>query len=276
MKRLITILLLLFSLNSFAARVPFNSLGTIERKTIIKFSPEQINELITILLNKRGAMESAQFPSAYEYIYSELKKMKADEATLFWFDKASHINEGTGSSSYMIRTYTKIGLNLAHRKVQNLQKVSDDIARNVLGDVLRHRGVLPLQNILAKDISSAMKVAKIKDLAGWGGSFYYWHMPLVDAKGRLVKDSLTKKKNDYLTVGDAILRDNDQVKRFVMTFILTVTSTPYTTALSDAPGLYRALLAIDLLPDIVRLPIIRGIKKIDPMMGESLTLFLSE
>ncbi|MCK6596310.1 MAG: hypothetical protein L6Q33_14005, partial [Bacteriovoracaceae bacterium] len=136
--------------------------------------------------------------------------------------------------------------------------------------------VLPLQNILAKDISSAMRVAKIKDLAGWGGSFYYWHMPLVDALGKPMKDPFTKDKSDYLTVGDSILRNQDQVKRFVMTFILTVTSTPYTTALSDAPGLYRALLAIEELPDIVRLPIVRGIKKIDPMMGESLGLFLSE
>lgn len=276
MKTLFLILLSLFSIYGHADLVPFNSKGNVERNTLIRLSNDQIAALKKILLNQKGAMDSTKFPDAYEYLYSELKKMKTDEGTLFWFDKAANINEGSGSSSYMIRTYTTIGLKLAHRKVGDLQKVSNDIARNVLGDVLRHRGVLPLQNILAKDISSAMRVAKIKDLAGWGGSFYYWHMPLVDALGRPIKDPFTKDKSDYLTVGDSILRNQDQVKRFVMTFILTVTSTPYTTALSDAPGLYRALLAIEELPDIVRLPIVRGIKKIDPMMGESLGLFLRE
>lgn len=261
MKTTLILIATFVSLNVHAESVGFNSKGIVERTKVIPFTTLQIERIKDILHT------SDSYPEAYKYIYSVLKKKKADEGTLFWFDKASSINEDSGSSAYMIRTYTTMGLQIADRNVGNLQKVSDDIAKNVLSDVIRHKGVLPLQNILAKDITSAMRVGNIKDLAGWGGSFYYWHMPLVNSKGQLIKDKFSKDKDDYLTVGDSILRNKDQTRRFVMTFILCVTNTPYLTALSDTPGLYRALLAIRKLPDVVRIPIINGISEIDPVMG---------
>ena len=35
-----------------------------------------MQELKSILLNQKGAMDSAKFPDAYEYIYTELKNIK--------------------------------------------------------------------------------------------------------------------------------------------------------------------------------------------------------
>lgn len=272
MKTTFILLCAIVSLNAFADNIPFNSKGVVERRSIIHFTPQQLERLKIILLDSSGKMVPREYPRAYKYIYSVLKKKKADSGTLFWFDKASSINEDSGSSAYMIRSYTTMGLQIADREVGDLQKVSDDIAKNVLSDVLHHRGVLPLQNILARDITAAMRVGNIKDLAGWGGSFYYWHMPLVNHKGQLIKDKFAIEKNDYLTVGDSILRNPDQTRRFVMTFILCVTNTPYVLALSDTPGLYKALQAVKNLPDIVRLPIIKGITAIDPVMGNVLSI----
>lgn len=275
MKTALTLILLFYSISISANTRDFNSKGIVERTQIIKFSNQENAKVKSIIYDSNGRLLPKQYPLAYEYIHSVIKKKQADAGTLFWFEKAFHINQDEGSSSYMIRSYTTIGLNLAKRSVPDLQKVSDHIARNVLTDVVRYGGVLPLQNILARDITAAMKVGNIKDLAGWGGSFYYWHMPLVNSKGQLIPDPYALVKNDYLTVGDSILRNSDQVRRFVMTFILCVTNTPYMTALSDTPGLYRALLAIDQLPDIIRVPVIKGISEIDPIMGNTLELILT-
>ncbi len=274
MKTILIIFLVFYSINLSANTRAFNSKGIVERTKIIKFNSQQISKLRSIIYNSAGKILPRKYPQAYKYIYSVLEKKQADEGTLFWFEKAARINEDVGSSSYMIRSYTTIGLQLADRDVPDLQRVSDNIARNVLTDVIVNGGVLPLQNILARDITAAMRVGNIKDLAGWGGSFYYWHMPLVNSKGKLIIDPYGVENDDYITVGDSILRNRDQVRRFVMTFILCVTNTPYLTALSDTPGLYRALLAIDKLPDIVRVPIINGISEIDPVMGNTLDLLL--
>ena len=276
MKYIIYILFFVIVQNSLWARVPFNSKGKLERTHLIRFTKEELSHLRSIFISGKSNIDTEKYPEAYEYVYSLLLNRKVDEGTLFWFKKASEINDDTGSSSYMIRSYTQIGLKLAGKKVTNLQKASDDIAKNVLTDILRHGGVLPLQNILAQDISAAMRVGKIKDLAGWGGSFYYWHMPLLNSKGQLIKDPISLDKFDYLTVGDSIIRDNDKLKRFVMTFILCVTNTPYTNVFSDVPGLYKALLALNELPDVVRLPILRGINHIDPLMGKSLSVFFGK
>ncbi len=270
--------LLLFTALSFTntlhARELSNGLGKLERRTKISLNRQQIFTLRSIVVNAQGRFIPKNFPRAYKYIYSQLKimKPKVDDGTLFWFQKASDINAGAGSSSYMIRTYTTMGLQIADRDVPDLQKVSDNIAVNVLRDILLNKAVLPLQNILARDITAAMKVGNIQDLAGWGGSFYYWHMPLVDARGKLIKDPRTTIPNDYLTVGDSILRDKDQTRRFILTSVLSMSSTPYFVALSDAPGLLKALSAIENLPDEVRIPIIEGISKRDSMMGAVLGL----
>lgn len=259
---------------SLQARELSNSLGKIERRTKISLNRQQILILRSIVVDGHGRFIPKNYPRAYKYIYSQLKsmKIKVDDGTLFWFQKASDINAGAGSSSYMIRTYTTMGLQIADREVPDLQKVSDNIAVNVLRDILLNKAVLPLQNILARDITAAMRVGNIQDLAGWGGSFYYWHMPLVDSRGKLIKDPRTTIPNDYLTVGDSILRSKDQTRRFILTSVLSMSSTPYYVALSDAPGLVKAISAIGELPDEVRLPIIKGISERDSMMGAILEL----
>lgn len=272
MKLALTILCTFISFNSIASDLADNSKGTVERTEVIKFSPRQIGKIKSLIYSSKGGLKSENFPKAYKFIYSILQKKDTDAGTLFWFNKATSINKDVGSSSYMIRTYTTIGLQLADRDVGDLQKISDNIAENVLTDVIRAGGVLPLQNILAKDITAAMKVGNIQDLAGWGGSFYYWKMPLVDSHGAMIKDPETNEEDDYLTVGDSILRDPDQKRRFIMTCVLSMAYTPYALALSDAPGLVKAVEAIKQLPDTVKLPIIDGIAEIDPVMGGFLKL----
>lgn len=278
MKLAITILLIIFSHSlSAQAEIP-NSKGQLDRTSVIRFNQKQIRKLKKLIFDDKGNFINNNFPLAYRYISSVLVNMNAhsnthiDTGTMFWFDKADNINESAGWSSYMVRTYTTIGIQLADRKVGDLQKVSDDIAINVLSDVIKARGVPPLQNILARDITAAMEVGNIKDLAGWGGSFFYWDMPLVDDNGDLIKDPISGEDDDYLTLGDFILRDLDRTRRFIDTSILTISYTPYLITLTDVQGLMKSLNSVKKLPEIVRLPIIEGVKKIDPFQGEILSL----
>jgi hypothetical protein len=278
MKLAITILFILFS-NSLSAQAKLpNSKGQLDRTSVIRFSDKQIEKLKNLILDDKGHYINKNFPKAYRYISSQLIAMNAssnpriDAGTIFWFDKADNINESAGWSSYMVRTYTTIGIQLADRDVGDLQRVSDDIAINVLTDVIEAHGVPPLQNILARDITAAMEVGNIKDLAGWGGSVFYWSMPLVDHNGDLIKDPISGDADDYLTLGDYILRNPERTRRFIKTSVLCIAYTPYLTTVTDINGLMKSLKAVKNLPDIVRLPIIEGVNEIDPIQGSVLSL----
>lgn len=278
MKLAITIILILFSYSLSAQALIPNNKGQLDRTTTIYFSDKQIKKLRKIIFDDKGNYINKNFPDAYRYVSSILARKnsrsnpKVDTGTLFWFDKADNINESAGWSSYMVRTYTTIGIQLADRDVGNLQKVSDDIAINVLSDIIEARGVPPLQNILARDISAAIEVGNVKDLAGWGGTFFYWNMPLVDNNNDLIKDPISGADDDYLTLGDYILRDSDRTRRFIDTSILCISYTPYLITFTDVLGLMKSLKSVKNLPKIVRLPIIEGVKKIDPFQGEILSL----
>lgn len=272
MKSTFLLILLTLSLNTFAG-LP-NSKGTVDRTGLIPLDKQTLLVIHDLILQD-GKFVTENFPAAYNVVedylrYAKERGEKVDYGTLFWFKKAANINEGVGSSSIMIRNYTTIGLRMVNRPVPNLQIVSNRIAINVLSDILKHRGVLPLHNILAQDITAAMKLAKIKDLAGWGGSFFYWDLPLVDAKGKLIKDSINMQKDDYLTVGDSILRSVNMRNRFIKTCILAMTKVPYIDAAADPEGLYSSLQAIKKLPNIVKKPIIDGIAERDQIMGHVL------
>ena len=268
MKSSFLLILLSLSLNAFAA-LP-NSRGVVERTGLIPLDKQTLQAIHHLILQD-GKFVTENFPLAYNIVEDYLQRAeKVDYGTLFWFKKAANINEGVGSSSIMIRSYTTAGLRMVNRPVPDLQIVSNRIAINVLSDILKHRGVLPLHNILAQDITAAMKLAKIKDLAGWGGSFFYWDLPLVDVKGSLIKDPVSKQKDDYLTVGDSILRSSNMRNRFIKTCILAMTKVPYIDAAADPEGLYSSLQAIKKLPEIVKTPIIRGIAEKDKIMGHVL------
>lgn len=278
MKIIIAILFTLFS-NSLSARTELpNNKGQLDRTSVIRFSDNQIEKLKNLILDNKGHYINKNFPQAYRYISSQLITMNSysnpriDAGTIFWFDKAGNINESTGWSSYMVRTYTTIGIQLADRDVGDLQRVSDDIAINVLNDVIEAHGVPPLQNILARDITAAMEVGNIKDLAGWGGSVFYWSMPLVDNNGDLIRDPISGAKDDYLTLGDYILRNPERTHRFIKTAVLCIAYTPYLTTLTDVNGLMKSLNSLKNLPDIVRLPIIKGVNEIDSIQGSVLKL----
>ncbi len=278
MKLAFTLLLIIYSYSLSAQDLIPNHKGQLDRTNTIRLSDKQINKLRKIIFDDKGDYINKNFPDAYRYISSILVKKNSrsnpvvDSGTLFWFDKADNINESVGWSSYMVRTYTTIGIQLADRNVGDLQRVSDDIAINVLTDIIKARGVPPLQNILARDITAAMEVGNVKDLAGWGGSFFYWTMPLVDNNDELIMDPISGAPDDYLTLGDYILRDPDRTRRFIETSIICISHTPYLVTLTDVQGLMKSLKSVKNLPDIVRLPIIEGVKKIDPFQGEILSL----
>lgn len=263
MKKIFLFLMLTFTLCCWSQE---NSKGILERTKNILFQNHDIQKLSEFLQDKN-------YPKAYTYIANVLKVMRnkspasVDYGTWFWFKEATHINMGVGSSSIMIRTYMIEGLKLANREIPNLQTVSDNIAKNVITDIIESHGVPPLHLVLAQDINAAMILGNIKDLAGWGGSFYYWEMPMVDDKGILILDPLYSAPDDYLTVGDSILRDPDQTDRFIKTCILAMTAVPYSSAMKDPEGLMQSLKAIRRLPESVRLPIIKGIKEIDFLLG---------
>lgn len=278
MKRTITIFFTILSTTLLAQTEMPNFKGQLDRTNVIHFSDHQIEKLKSMIINDKGEYLNKNFPSAYRYISSVLVSMNShsnpriDAGTIFWFDKADNINESRGWSSYMVRTYTTLGIQLADREVGDLQKVSDDIAINVLTDVIESHGVPPLQNILARDITAAIIVGNIKDLAGWGGSITYWNTPLVDEQGQLIKDSMTLDEDDYLTLGDFILRDPERTERFIKTSVLCISTMPYALGLTDIQGLMKSLSAVKKLPDVVKLPIINGVSEMDSLQGGILSL----
>ena len=92
----------------------------------------------------RSYVDAGRYPLAYRYLYSILQSRGADANTLTWFAQAPRINEGRGSASRFIRTFTANGLRVAGEPAVNLDGVSDDIAEgenNRPGLLPRAKGV---------------------------------------------------------------------------------------------------------------------------------------
>lgn len=196
-----------------------------------------------------------KFADAYSYVLGAIRETK-DEATKYWFEQASRINTSTGAVAQFIRDYTKNGLQLSGLATSNLQDVSDRIARNVLDDIVANGGVRPLPVLLAYDITAVTSkygVSVEKNLSGWGGSFFYWDMPIWDPVAKDYKYTvLANGKRNYLTIGDVIDNDPLQRSKFAVTLgktlgkLLTV-STIWDSAFHIS-STFAALNAISKLP----------------------------
>lgn len=257
-----------------------NILGRIDRSVPIKLNSAIIDNIRSILLDSHGRMIPSHIPSTYDYISGVLRakgqggESNIDFGTVFWFTKASDINKGVGPSAIMIRSYTHIGIRLAGRTVPDLQKVSNNIAAAVLGTILRTKSIPPLYEVLEHDIAGAMKLGNIKDIAGWGGSFYYWDMPMISrTTQKPLIDPQGKSAHDYLTIGDVILRNPDMRNRFIKTNIAAMMRVNYLTAASDPGGMLEALGALGKLPSIVKDPILNGIYERDMVFWSMLAAF---
>ena len=69
---------------------------------------------------------------------------------------------------------TSYGLRLDGYPGNNTQQISNDIAHNVIGQVLMGGGLPSISNLLGDDVGTAIYSDNLT-VGGWGGSFYYWN-----------------------------------------------------------------------------------------------------
>jgi Ca2+-binding RTX toxin-like protein len=208
---------------------------------------------ISIIANLR---QQGKYADAYSYIYQTINaRPGVDSATLFWFSQASRINEGSGAVSSFIRNFTANGLSIARKNANNLQNISDSIAQRVLQDIEIAGGIPALPVILARDITAVTSrygVSVNGNLSGWGGSFYYWDMPLYDVATGTYNSKTVNGKIDYLTIGDVI--DNDPTQRARFALALGRTLGQMTTGSNAFDAIMHPLAFLDALRAISRLP----------------------
>ncbi len=211
---------------------------------------------------------TGNIPIAYERIFRTLAAASrsggfSDLATAYWFQQALLVNANAGGAGDFIRTYTNVGAG-GGISASMMQAVSNDIGRKVLSDILSTGEVPPLYSMVNADISSALRSNNVT-LAGWGGSFFFWDIPITNSRtGQPLLDPRGGgDPNDFETVGDRILRDPAETQKFIRTMQETIKSVPLFT-LSNVDGLAsvrQAILAIKRLPDVVRLPILQDLSE---------------
>jgi Ca2+-binding RTX toxin-like protein len=192
-------------------------------RPFIQFTADEIN-VISQKLNQQN-----NIPAAYTEIYNLLNgkyKTSVDAETLYWFQQAPSINQNRGPSAKFIRLYTAIGLVESGKTPGNLSNISNLIGTSVISDVISSGGVRQLPMILAQDIGVALVQGGVTDLAGWGGSFYYWDIPLVQKASNgtytFTQQGVVNGKPDYLTIGESILQNKASTDLFVRTMGITI------------------------------------------------------
>ena len=165
----------------------------------IPLSPQQVKALREATHNNTG-----NYPAGYALVHGWIKDNPAAQrdGTVFWFEQARGINQNDSLSASFIRRHTENGLDLANvpmNKRLPMQALSNLIAQGVTDDLLRGK-VLPLEEIVDKDIQVALNDGSVS-LGGWGGSFYYYDLPY---KPEGSETFIRKPGGDYHTVGDEI------------------------------------------------------------------------
>ena len=168
----------------------------------IPLSPEQVEALRAATRNNTG-----NYPAGYALVHEWIKDNPAAQAdgTVFWFEQARGINQNDSLSARFIRRHTENGLDLANVPLSErmpMQILSNRIAWQVTGDLLDKGKVLPLAEIVERDIQVALNDGRVK-LGGWGGSFYYYDLPF---KPEGSKSFIHKPNGEYHTVGEEIDR----------------------------------------------------------------------
>ncbi|GGB10625.1 hypothetical protein GCM10011491_43180 [Brucella endophytica] len=176
-----------------------------------KLTPEQLSKLKEI--TKYG---TANFADGYDYLRQQIQIFLDDPAnannpdrqayqnTSYWLAKAAEINRNNPDSeaNAFIRDITRSGLLFDGKAADpaKIQENSDAIANNVFKDVLKTSSIPGIERLLTQDVNTALRDGG-QTLAGWGGSFYYWNMPL------------SQDPND--TVGNRILNDPLEHEKFI-------------------------------------------------------------
>lgn len=256
-----------------------NYVGSGGRTSSIQLTTAHINKVKSLIYDANGGLKSSGFPAAYDYIGWTLDSMvqtgvNIDNDTVYWFKKAAEVNAGTGAAAAFIRSYTANGLALSRRATPNMQLLSDDIATQVLTEIVNTGKISPLYKILAKDISGAIERGGVNDLAGWGGSFFYWDLPRIDKDGNPLIEGKNGSITDYYTIGDSILRNPAQRSLFVTTATKTLSGMAswgtVGASINDLFGTRSALLALKALPSDVKTEILDGVRANNAFWGEIL------
>ena len=160
-------------------------------------SDSEIQRLKEITSNGRE-----NFPAGYRFIYDIIEEDEAvDSGTKFWFLQASSINKNDQSemANLFIRSVTEFGLKLDGAPSQDLQAISNAIASKVISDVIKSKGVPSLTDLVKEDVSLAITDAG-QTIGGWGGSFYYWDLPIGE---------------NGETIGQMILQRPEELEKFI-------------------------------------------------------------
>jgi len=191
-------------------------------RDVVKFTDPE-------LVHLRGLFNAAAngekpWHEAYSYVSSIIQSdSRVDANVKFWFEQAIEINRGDGAASRFIRSYTHTGLQISNPPEIpsiDMQGVSDAIARYVLEDVLSSGGVPDLAVMLKSDIRAAFHVAEIANLGGWGGSFYYWDIAVVDDSGQPLHGS----DGHIISIGEQIQSDPASRNLLIQTLGTTLAS----------------------------------------------------
>ncbi len=173
----------------------------------IPLTPEELATLTAIT-----AGGTANFAGGYSYIYQQIRNdARFDSNTIMWFQQSRFINAGTGLASRYIRTYTQIGMRLSGVAPRDMQGISDAIGANVIQDILNSGRIPDLSRILEFDIQAAISRG-VPDLAGWGGTSYYWNIADLDANG-----NVQYINGRVRTLGDTILASPYSTNLFINT-----------------------------------------------------------
>ena len=141
----------------------------------------------------RQSYEKGLYAEAYKKIYEFIQMSHmVEQQTEYWFSKSPQTNADSKSdpANEYIRAATQYGLQFNQRVTgltqsvidQGLQRTSNLIGQNVLGELFRDQGVPDFNTLISGDISAAIGNQYLgnflQTMAGWGGSFYYWNASL--------------------------------------------------------------------------------------------------
>ncbi|QWK81107.1 HlyD family efflux transporter periplasmic adaptor subunit [Ochrobactrum sp. BTU1] len=172
-----------------------------------QLNPEQLRKLKEITNEGTG-----NFADGYDYMRQQIQSFldspenahasdrQALENTNYWLEKAAEINRNDPNSeaNLFIRDITSSGLLFDGKNADpsRVQENSDLIATKVLQDVLNNNRVPGVGDLLSKDVNTALSDGS-QTLAGWGGAFYYWDMPMSGKPGDTVGRRIMQNPIEY-------------------------------------------------------------------------------
>ncbi len=146
---------------------------------------------------------------AYAYISNLINHSdQVDEKTKLWFERAARINRNDtlSSANIFVRSVTQFGLEWGGRdaSAEQVQEMSNAIGNSVITDVIENRGIPALSAMISHDLRQST-IERGQDIAGWGGSFYYWNLEV----------DLGKENGGVKPIGEHILGNPEWYEKFI-------------------------------------------------------------